>query len=90
MKPSSPSQADARWKAGLSNKPDSLAPRDARSEIRVKSMKNMVERAIEIAMNTGVVAVGAVRRSGEFLGNADRSISPLIPFQGVLVHVNVP
>jgi hypothetical protein len=53
-------------------------------------MKNMVERAIEIAMNTGVVAVGAVRRSGEFLGNADRSISPLIPFQGVLVHVNVP
>jgi len=53
-------------------------------------MKNMVERAIDIAMNTGVVAVGAVRRFGELLGNADRSISSLIPFQGVLVHVNVP
>lgn len=38
-------------------------------------MKNMVERPIEIAMNTGVVAVGAVRRFGELLGNADRSTS---------------
>jgi hypothetical protein len=53
-------------------------------------MKNMVERVIEIAMNTGVVAVGAVRRFGELPGNADRSISPLMPFQWGLVHVNVP
>jgi len=35
-------------------------------------MKNMVERAIAIAMNTGVVAAGAVRRFGELPGNADR------------------
>ena len=74
----------------MSNKVDSLGPREARSEIRAKSMKNMVERAIEIAMNTGVVAVGAVRRSGELRGSADRSISALMPFQGGLVHANVP
>ena len=74
----------------MSNMADNLAPREARSEIRVKSMKNMVERAIEIAMNTGVVAVGAVRSFGELLGNADRSISILGPFQRALVHVNVP
>ena len=48
----------------------------------MKSIKNMVERAIEIAMNTGVVAVGAVRRSGVLLGKADRSLSPLMPFKG--------
>ena len=45
-------------------------------------MKNMVERARAIAMNTGVVAAGAVRRFGELPGNADRSISPLMRFQG--------
>ena len=48
----------------------------------MKSMKNIVEMASEIAMNTGVAGVGAVRRSGALLGNADRSISPLIPSQG--------
>jgi hypothetical protein len=36
-------------------------------------MKNIVERAIEIAINTGVEAVGAVRRFGELLGRADKS-----------------
>jgi len=36
-------------------------------------MKNIVEMASEIAMKTGVVAVGAVSRSGEFLGSADKS-----------------
>lgn len=45
----------------------------------MKSMKNIVEMASEIAMNTGVDGVGAVRRSGALLGSADRSISPLIP-----------
>lgn len=38
----------------------------------MKSMRNIVERASEIAMNTGVDGVGAVRRSGALLGNADR------------------
>jgi hypothetical protein len=37
-------------------------------------MKNIVEKAIAIAMNTGVVAAGAVRRSGESFGSTDKSI----------------
>lgn len=61
---------------------DSLGGRLTRREIIVKSMKNIVERASEIAMNTGVDAVGAVRRFGALGGNAVRSISPLVPFQG--------
>lgn len=68
---------------------DSLGPRLARRETRVKIMRKRAERAIAIAIKTGVVAVGAVRRSGAFLGRADRSIWPLMPFKG-LVHINVP
>lgn len=49
----------------------------------------MVERAIEIAMNTGVEAVGAVRRFGALLGRADKSIWPLMSFTGQ-VHVHIP
>jgi len=52
---------------------DSLAGRLARRDIMVKSMKNIVVRASEIAMNTGVDAVGAVRSFGASPGNADRS-----------------
>lgn len=62
---------------------DSLAGRFARREIIVKSMRKIVERASEIAMNTGVDGVGAVRRSGALPGNADRSTSPLIPSQEI-------
>lgn len=51
---------------------ESLAGRLARREIIVKSMKNIVEMASEIAMNTGVDWAGAARRSGALLGNADR------------------
>jgi hypothetical protein len=40
-------------------------------------MKNTTDNAIAIAMKTGVVAVGAVRRSGEFRGSTDKSTSPL-------------
>lgn len=40
-------------------------------------MKNTIDNAIDIAMKTGVVAAGAVRRSGEFPGRADKSTSPL-------------
>ena len=49
----------------------------------MKSMRKIVERASEIAMNTGVDGVGAVRRSGALPGNADRSTSPLIPSQEI-------
>jgi len=52
---------------------ESFAGRFARREIIVKIMKNMVERTSEIAIKTGVVAVGAVSRFGEFLGSADKS-----------------
>ena len=68
---------------------DSLGPRVARREIRVNNMRKRPERVIAIAIKTGVVAVGAVRRSGAFLGRADKSIWPLMHFRG-LVHVNVP
>ena len=68
---------------------DSLAPRLARRDIRAKIIKNIVDRTIEIAMNTGVAAVGAVRRFGELLGRTDKSIWPLMPFKR-LVHVNIP
>jgi len=36
-------------------------------------MKNTIDNAIAIAMKTGVVAAGAVRRFGEFRGRADKS-----------------
>ncbi len=68
---------------------DSLGPRLARREIRVKIMRNIIVSAIAMAIKTGVVAVGAVRRFGAFLGRADKSIWLLIPFMG-LVHVNIP
>jgi len=68
---------------------ESLGPRLARRETRVKSMRKRPERVIAIAIKTGVVAVGAVRRSGAFLGRADKSIRPLMPFRE-LIRVNVP
>ena len=37
-------------------------------------MRKRAENAIAIAMKTGVVAVGAVRRFGAFFGRADKSI----------------
>jgi len=52
---------------------DSLGPRLVRRETRVKIMRKRTERAIAIAIKTGVVAVGAVRRSGAFVGRADKS-----------------
>lgn len=61
---------------------DSLGPRLARREIRAKTMKNIADRTIEIAINTGVAAVGAVRRFGELLGRTDKSIWPLTLFMG--------
>jgi hypothetical protein len=61
---------------------ESLAPRLARKEIRVKSTKNIVEKPMAIAINTGVVAVGAVRRSGALGGKADRSILALVTATG--------
>jgi hypothetical protein len=37
-------------------------------------MKKIMAKPIEMAMNTGVVAVGAVRRSGALLGRLERSV----------------
>jgi hypothetical protein len=37
-------------------------------------MRKRAERAIAIAIKTGVVAGGAVGRSGAFLGRTDKSI----------------
>ena len=39
-----------------------------------KRMKKMTVNASETAMNAGVVAVGAVSRSGALLGNTERSV----------------
>jgi len=52
---------------------DSLGPRLPRRETRVKIMRKRAENAMAMAIKTGVVAVGAVRRSGAFLGRADKS-----------------
>lgn len=51
-------------------------------------MKNIVDKAIDIAINTGVAAVGAVRRSGELLGRTDKSMRRLMSSMGP-VHVNI-
>jgi hypothetical protein len=68
---------------------DSLGPSLVRRETRVKIMRKRAEKVIAIAIKTGVVAVGAVRRSGAFLGRADKSIRPLMPFRGP-AQVNAP
>ena len=52
-------------------------------------MKNTIDNVIPIAMKTGVVAVGAVRRFGEFLGSTDKSTSPLAYFTE-RQHIIVP
>ena len=58
---------------------DNLGPRLARREVRVKIIRKRTESAMAMAIKTGVVAVGAVRRSGALLGRADKSIRPLTP-----------
>ena len=52
-------------------------------------MKNTIDNAIAMAMKTGVVAVGAVRRSGEFRGSTDKSTSPLTRLKEQY-HIIVP
>ena len=52
-------------------------------------MKNIVEKLIAIAINTGVVAVGAVRRSGALGGKANRSILTLVTVTG-RPYITVP
>lgn len=38
-------------------------------------MKKTTEKPSDIAMKAGVVAVGAVKRSGALLGSVDRSVA---------------
>ena len=70
--PRSPIQAVARWMPGLSRAFPNL-PIFPRKEVIVKRMKKMTVKASETAMNAGVVAVGAVSKSGALLGNTERS-----------------
>ena len=71
-KPSRPIQAVARCKPGFS-KTLPILPIFPRKDVRVKSMKKMTEKTSETAMNAGVVAVGAVSKSGALLGSTERS-----------------
>lgn len=64
MNPSKPTQAVVRPTKGLSSMAPTFSPSFARKEIMVNMRKNKVEKPIDTAMNTGVVAVGAERRSG--------------------------
>ena len=75
MNPSNPIQADVRWTIGRSRAADNLAPSFVRREMKVKRIKKTTEKPSDIAMKAGVVAVGAVKRSGALLGSADRSVA---------------
>ena len=50
-----------------------IFPSLLRRAVNVKRKKNMNVSANEMAMNTGVVAVGALKRSGALLGSTVRS-----------------
>ena len=58
--------------SGLSKKAPAF-PILVRKAVRVKSRKNKKVKAIDTAMKPGVVAVGALRRSGADPGNTERS-----------------
>jgi len=73
IKPNNPTHVEMRWTPGLSKAVDNFGPSLWRREIRVKRRKKMIERPIEVAINAGVVAVGALRRLGALLGRLDRS-----------------
>jgi len=53
-------------------------PMEPRNDMRVNIKKNMTVNARATAMNAGVVAVGAERRSGAFPGRTDKSYVGLI------------
>ena len=73
MKPMNPIQAVARWIWGRSNIAPAL-PRNARCAVNVNMKRKITVRAREMAMKTGVVAVGASSKSGALEGNTDRSM----------------
>ena len=75
MKPMKPIQAVARWIWGRSNIAPAL-PRNARCAVKVNMNRKITVRAREMAMKTGVVAVGASSRSGALEGRTDRSTKP--------------
>ena len=71
-KPKRPIHAVVRCTAGLSKTLPNL-PILWRKVVMTKRMKKMIVKASETAMNAGVVAVGAERRSGALLGRTERS-----------------
>lgn len=73
MNPSSPSQATARLMKGFSSLGPSFGPSLALKDIMMKMTTNSDTNPSDTAMKPGVVAVGAVRRSGSPDGRSERS-----------------
>jgi len=72
-KPNRPSHATARLSIGLSSLALSFSPNFARKETKVNKMTKIVENTREMAMNTGVDAVGALSNFGALAGKTERS-----------------
>lgn len=72
MKPNSPIHAVERCTIGRSNQGPAFPSLLLRA-VNVKRKKNMSVNANETAINAGVVAVGADRRSGALDGKSERS-----------------
>ncbi len=72
MKPKIPIQAVERWTMGLSKNAPAF-PIFVRKAVKLNRRKNRNVNAIATAMNAGVVAVGALRKSGAFPGSTVRS-----------------
>ena len=73
MKPRRPIQAVARCTPGLSNNAPNFAPSLLLIAVKVKRKKKIMVNAMEIAMKTGVVAVGADSNPGVLEGSTDKS-----------------
>lgn len=73
IKPMKPIQAVARWICGRSKSAPAL-PRNARCAVKVNMKRKITVRPREMAMKTGVVAVGASSKSGALDGSTDRSV----------------
>ena len=71
-KPRRPIQAVVRCTAGLSSTLPAL-PILCRKVVITKRTKKIIVKPRETAMNAGVVAVGAERRSGALSGRTERS-----------------
>lgn len=89
-KPKKPIHAEIRWIMGLSRVVENFSPNLWRKEVKVKMKKNTIENVRETAMNTGVLAGGAVSKSaGACLGRTDKSykgdMEGVVQFRGELL-----